>query len=260
MDLLIKGFLLQSNLKYADLGFQRVRKGYARIVNDVFQSFYIERLRGKYMGSNIYRIGFGVYPLCMELKCCDIGLYYLEHLSSDFNTAYAGWLCDTKRETSISSCLQAIFEIMDNDLIPMFQRADRCETALQALIHLDEQLYYHRQRMSMHNSVGGTERPWQIDSMFRSEKYYMALRNGNWKYADEYLALNISHNESVFDPNASVRQPLVVVENVTKSLKKWREERARLLAGDHLFFEQMLQHNEGKTRENLYRDSKGKIT
>jgi hypothetical protein len=112
----------------------------------------------------------------------------------------------------------------------------------------------------MHNSVGGTERPWQIDSMFRSEKYYMALRNGNWKYADEYLALNISHNESVFDPNASVRQPLVVVENVTKSLKKWREERARLLAGDHLFFEQMLQHNEGKTRENLYRDSKGKIT
>lgn len=259
MNLLIRGFLRQFETKYAELGFRKVRKGYARIVNDVFQTINIEKLSGKYQGNDIYRVCFGIFPLCMEINCCDIGLYCLEHFSDDIDVAYVGWMCNAKQEESVASCLQAIFDRLNNDLIPLFLRADCCEFALQELIKLDKLLDSNRQRCLSIMGEKDLAKPWEERSMHSPEKYYMALKCGDWQYANKYLALKISYYEGVLSPNASVTQLPFVIENISKALNRLREEQAKLQAEDHLFFEQLLLENEAKTRKNLCRDSGGKI-
>lgn len=261
MNALIKEFLRICGTKYAVYGFRKVRNGYGRIINDVYQSFKIEKLRGKRDGKDIFRVQFGIHPLCMELKYCDMGIYCLENLSCDMNVAYTGWQCDSKQESSVLACLTEIFDTLDNELMPIFLRAECCETALRELIQLDERMNQIRLLvLALQGDRDMARRPWAEDSLLASEKYYMALCCSNWEYACEHLRLWASIYEAFLEDNASSKAPPIVIDRHKEGLERCRVQLERLQLGDYSFFVRMLRENEEKTRKNLYVDSRGKIT
>lgn len=175
-----KVYFQECKARYVPLGFRRIQKTHARIVNDVMQTFTFKRYSYGYK----YTVEFGVYPLCQMLEYPDLGLYNL----CDFEvpTYYADWSCDRNSEDSINICVQDICRYIDRYLIPLFTEANCCANALSALIALDTHFHNIRQiSFQQRGMVDQAKLDWRYASLLRVEKFFMALKCGQYDFARE---------------------------------------------------------------------------
>ena len=83
MDTFIKDYTKRCDLIVSQYGFKKRKRVFARIINDVYQNFYVEKL-GLYSYGRQCRIGFAVVPLCQKIEAEQaldgMGIYYLRIL------------------------------------------------------------------------------------------------------------------------------------------------------------------------------------
>lgn len=186
-------FFMYCKAHYSKMGFRRYQQGYSRMTNDVLQNFHFKKLSS----GRECTVEFGVFPLCMVNLTPEMGVY--DMLCFDENT-YAdgmGWRYDKKSDESIIECIKKLCFHLDTDLIPFFEKADCCESALCELIHLD--YLFDSVRLSSIQKFGGEDCAEKIETrMLRApEKIYMALKNGNFELAGKALRLSIEKAESI---------------------------------------------------------------
>ena len=111
---------------------------------------------------------------------------------------------------------------------------------------------------------GGVDhaRPLREYSIFKREKYYIALKNENYPYAVEHLDCRIKiFGESLMrekerfqdksrlpSDNESSGQYIAWAEKLISDLKN---DRDRIVNGDYEYFKSIIQQNEDKSRNEL---------
>lgn len=175
-----KVYFQECKARYVPLGFRRIRRAYARIVNDVMQTFTFKR----YSSGRECTVEFGVFPLCQVLEYPEYGHYNL--CNFEVPTYYADWSYDKNSEDSMKACVQDICGYIDRYLIPLFTEATCSEKALPALIKLDTHFHNVRQtHFQQKRRVDRAKLDWRYASMLRTEKFFMALKSGQYEYARE---------------------------------------------------------------------------
>jgi len=193
-------------------GFQKTNKYFWRIVNDMYQSFSVDSY-GLYPGVKEFRIVFSVMPLCMGLRPDfrrpSSGPYYLKRFEasanpydgiSRWNDSSDGWVY-TSDPTCQQTCRSEATRMLAEHLLPFFERTTHSESALEELIQLEA--LFHDNRLK---NLGLSGRP-ELDpagpnarlDLYDSTKYYLAIKAGNFEFAQqvlEKLVLNYSEGYS----------------------------------------------------------------
>lgn len=175
-----KVYFQECRARYVPLGFRRIRQTYARIINDVMQTFTFKR----YSSGRKCTVEFGIFPLCQAIEYPDMGLYNL--CDFDVPTYYADWSFDKNSEDSINACVQDICSYIDRYLLLLFAEANCSEKALPALIKLDTHFHNVRQiSFQQRGEVDHAALDWRCESLLNDEKFFMALKCGQYDYARE---------------------------------------------------------------------------
>lgn len=222
-----KVYFQECKKRYASLGFRRIRQMYARIVNDVMQTFAFKR----YSSGRECTVEFGLFPLCQVLECPDIGIYDLRHF--EVPTYFKDWSYDRNSEESMNACVQNICSYIDRYLIPLFTEANCSEKALPALIGLDT--HFHNVRKLSFQQSGEVDQArldWRYASLLHEEKFFMALKCGQYDFAREAAQVLIPTSRPEY---AQLYQSIV----------------EHLDAGDIEYVENILNENEKETLKNL---------
>ena len=244
--------------KYTPLRFVLIRQTYSRIVNDVLQTFRLKKSRGV----PVVTIEFGVTPLCMNVPNCDVGAYSLETLSLD---AYAnwGWQYHPDSQESVLYCIELLMHQIDLEVIPFFEKADCCRTALPEMISMDRRIEINRlQLLQQLGTVDHCSLPIDV-RLLTDDKFYMALKAKNYDFVGKYLDYQIQHLSSIINEMESgtsgVIQPAYVVSGYREQLDDILVKRAKLDCGDVDYFFDMIQQNETASYQNLSYISRGKL-
>ena len=222
-----KIFFQQCRARCVPLGFRRIRQTHARIVNDVLQTFTFKR----YSSGRDCTVEFGIFPLCQEIPYPGLGIYTL--CNFEVSTCNADWSYDRNSEASIEACVQNICSYIDRYLLPLFEEANCSEKALPALIALDTHFENVRQANLLQKNINDYARKdWRYYSLLKGEKFYMALKCGQYDYARKAAQILI--------PN---RRP------ECKAL--YQSFIDHLDVGDTAYVEKILHEHEQKSLENL---------
>lgn len=243
-------------------GFRRYKRVFGRVVNDVYQSFDIEKL-GRQSAGKIVRVGFGVVPLCEKLQEnwleSGVGLYYLKQFElipfygPDYTSDYdiTNWYYQPEPE-SIDVCVAEIMRYLTTYLLPLFERADSCATALQALIEVER--LFERNRLAKVWMEGDTPKVYPNGgvNIFDSSKYYMALKSGDYAYALKSCRALEMNNKRAYQ--SGCENGWLSDENWisrAKEIAQWEEDRIHLEMGDTKYFQAILTENEAYSRDIL---------
>lgn len=188
-----------------ELGFKQSKNVFWRIVNDMYQTFYIETLKA-YAGMKKCRIGFCVVPLCAGVSAeADIrqrGLYYLKKFEPAYQLEdwqpWDGWLYNDDEKVR-ELCCKEITRMFKEYLVPFFDRASQSATALSELIALEA--LFDDNRLSLGPGIvpaidvtGGAARLNKYDSI----KYYLAVQAGDFEFALDIMECVLSRQEESF--------------------------------------------------------------
>ena len=216
--------------RYTPLGFRRIRQTYARIVNDVLQTFTFMRCRT----GHHCRVEFGVFPLCQALEYADLGLYRLDDF--EVSTYLEDWYYDNHSEDSMNACVQQICSYIDHYLLPFFDKANCSKNALPALIALDEHIHYVRQTHLQQRGIKDRAKlDWRYASLLKYEKFFMALKCGQYDYAREAAQVLIPKSRPEYQ-------------------KLYRSIIDHLDAEDMAYIENILYEREQESLKNLGKD------
>jgi hypothetical protein len=137
MDYLMKNYLEKCKAEVSFYGFRRKGKAFVRVVNDVMQIFESEKIQT---------------GLCLgELRKFELPDISLVSLWSS-GPRLDAWEYDSKLEENMDACVEDIIRYLDKHLLPFFERANSCETALPEWIKL-EQLFYDNAKIYQKNVV-----------------------------------------------------------------------------------------------------------
>lgn len=254
MDNFISEYTKRCKSEVLKYGFKQRRQVFSRIVNDVYQNFYVEKL-GLYPDGRGCRVGFAVLPLCQRLEAEQVsngmGIYYLRRFEVTHWTEGDGWRYKAE-STSISNCIEEIMRYLISYLLPFFERADSCETALQELINL-EKLFNDNRIASL--KMNGMEDKAGSDAELRlsdSAKYFMALKNGDYNFALKSRKSLEQQNTNAYN-SMSEKGYLTDEDRIRreKNLSKLRDEITYLEASDRNYFQRVIEENEAYSREAL---------
>lgn len=197
-------------------------------------------------------VEFDVFPLCTVPPIyLNSGRYSLEGFLTDPHNNYFTWHNSSE---SISSCVNRITELVDNRLIPIFDKCTNCESALFELLRLE--MEFERNRLAKLKQMGTLDcaSNWKDRSLFDAKKYYMALKAKNYTYARQYLEHEISHYKNIItslkDPKSS-QQPKIVKERFVNTLNSRLDHLSHLSAEEYSFFEDLLCSNEQRMLDFL---------
>lgn len=258
MDTFFRLFQKACKEKYAPLGFILVQQTYSRIINDILQTFRLKKSRGV----PEVTIEFGVTPLCMNVINCDVGAYSLEALSLDTYSNW-GWHYQPGSQESVLRCIDILLRQIDSEVMPFFEKADCCRTALPEMISMDRRIENNRiQLLQQLGVVDNCSLPIDI-RLLTDDKFYAALKAKDYDFARKYLDYQIQHLSSVIDEMESgisgVIQPACVVSGYREQLNEVLIKRAKLDSGDIDFFTDLIQRNETASCQNLSNTSRGKL-
>ena len=195
MDNIVKKYLEICNSEFSQYGFKQHKRAFVRVVNDVVQIFAIEKSRFY----KEYKVVFAIIPLCLRIEKHYVkGSVYSKSLR---RLEYAEWALkgdcwkyDPKSNRSIDECVESIITQVTKHLIPLFKRADSCKTAYNELCEVDKIVF---------GSIkpDGSDSKYFKDGVFLLDnvKYYIALKNGNYDIALDYLRAFEQQNEKSFD-------------------------------------------------------------
>lgn len=246
-DIYLQSYMQECKSRYAPEGFVRTRQTWSRIVNDVLQTFTLKR----FCRGCISTIEFGVFPLCNDVLFVDMGLYSLERFVPALYGRESGWLYDKNSAESVCRSIDAMLHTVDAYLMPLFRRANSSSTALPALIGLDK--LFEQKRLSL---IG---EPIPINcgeelSLMCSEKYYLALKAGDYAFAKKYLHFHIALNERNLETlSPTAYQAAQQKARYIAKLSELNKHRAMLAQGNYEYFSGLLKSNEMRNLENMYK-------
>jgi hypothetical protein len=120
------------------LGFKRDKMLFGRIINDVWQSFYIDIIN-RTKDYAVCRVGFEISPLCRKLEyqwICNTWVLELGEPLGRQQRDY--WDYSRTSEESVNSCIDIIIENISARLIPLFEQATDSKMALKALCSVEK--------------------------------------------------------------------------------------------------------------------------
>lgn len=180
---MLKSYFSECKKRFADLGLIRTGPTFARVVGDVFQTFTVRKF-GK---NRIKSVIFAIVPLCANIISADHVMYYLEYFDTNLKL---GWEIDTDSEEQQMQSLMYLLEILEKIVINAFRKGTDCQKALSVLNALDD-LLLKKSVESLKNSdkeysacQPDKTNLWRYS---REEKYYMALKIGDYDFAEKYL-------------------------------------------------------------------------
>lgn len=237
--------------KYRSLGFSRKKTTFARISGDVLQAFTLKC--SQYVP--VCTVDFGVFPLCLPQPIyLYAGGYELDKFIIDIHEKSSGWAFDAGSDQNMIDCVEAISEVIDMHLLPLFDKCIDCKSSLPELIKLEELFDRNRQKTLHLLGDSNCARPWQELSLFDYRKYFMALKAHDIPYAKQYLYHQINFCETKlkeFDKPNSTRQPGVVRDRFSAKLSVYLEQLGRLDSEDFCYFNDMLKSNENQMLKYL---------
>jgi len=227
--------------KYKPLGFKKTKKeydqrGWMRLKNDIIQVFYLDCLPGR----TECRIEFGLIPLSYGRPRTNSLLMGNYELSKFFIQNYrCDWLYDNSSPENLINCAEVISNAIDKYLLPLFEVAVDCESALSELIKLEELFECNRQQhlKLMGNQDMATD-SWRERMLWNSKLYYMALKSRNFTFAEEYLSYQLNYWEK---------------KGILAEVTRYSEPLEHLRSGDFAYFDDMVSSKEAKMWE-LIRD------
>ena len=171
-------FKLYCRERFMPLGFIYTDGCYARIVNDVLQTFDFHFCGG---GSPDYSIHFGTRPLCMNLFYPIGGMFNLVQLDMNAYSRGLGWRVIKNGKYDFSE----VCYWMEHRVLPFFLSSDRCENALQPLIEMENEMEENRRSVLL--KEGRAERAFERKPFFR-ETVFAALKCKAYQTAISSLA------------------------------------------------------------------------
>ena len=259
MDYLIKNYIEACKPEVLPFGFKRRKNAFVRVINDVMQNFSIERISSGWA----CRVDFAIIPLCLRIEKRYIlgGVYshYLKEFELISGTPSDSWEYDKHSEASMDACLREIMRYVTSYLLPFFEHATNCETALPEVIRFEKIL--SDKCVASPKSSGIEDRYSDHDSVLKmlqqhllsdSSKYFMALKNGDYDFAlRSRQALLQQHMDSY--NSMSERGYLTEEDRLRRerSHAELRDEIEHLEARDTGYFQRLLEENEAYSRESL---------
>lgn len=252
MNFCTKIFIQFSKAVLSSHGFKRTNASYIRVVNDVIQVIRFEVLSS----GRACRVVFSAIPLCIGIdRKSIISCPYCHELRRFEPTAgllLCGWEYDRKAEESIHACMAEIMRYIETYLLPFFDRANSCRTALPELIALEQRFLDNRKISLAWAGMTDHAQPGMVPNLLDSAKRYMALKNGDYEFAEKYFTALVQQNIQSYQ---SVLEGGYLSEEALRGrearIKKLQEEIALLKARDTDYFDRLLQENENFTKANL---------
>ncbi|MPM81292.1 hypothetical protein SDC9_128344 [bioreactor metagenome] len=249
MDNFTKQYFERCLTEFSQYGFKKHGNAFVRVINDVFQNFYLEKL-GTYSYGRECRIGFAVLPLCQknldERILNGVGLYYLRGFERSHWSQADRWRYEVN---IIDSIIDDIMRYFKQYLIPFFERANSCETAFDALVDLEK--HFNETRLMNLSSAGINDARSEVIS-FDSAKFFMALKNRNYDFAlaikKMLLQQNIDALASVINGGFLTEKALTERET---NLEAIRGEIKRLEERDEKYFQDIILEYEAHSKEIL---------
>ena len=234
-------------------GFHRRKNVFIRVINDVCQSFYMEKLsRGPF--HKLCRIGFSVLPLCQNVSAqhveAGVGLYYLRKFQiSDASEESDGWIYSLQAE-SISACIEEISQYLELYLIPFFERANHTQAAFHESIALEKLFQENRLASLQLRGIKDCAANKSEIHLLDSPRYYMALKNGYYDYAKESCAAFLQQNLTAYERSKSFLSEKIAAERM-QIIQEFRHELDLLNAGNAEYFRNLIEKNESYSRKSL---------
>ena len=182
MDYLTKIYKDRCKEEFGTLGFKTYRKNFYRVVNDVFQSFDLQ----KSVSGGDCTIHFVVVPLCagssITKEYC--GPDHIKMFAGDYSWFYY----DRNDLRDIERCMDEMMVYMKKYMIPYFENANNSENAYYATCKFQQNCYRR--------------------GLFLADPYlyYMALRAGLYEQAIEHLTAWRKHTEEAYISNTQGRK------------------------------------------------------
>lgn len=235
-------------------GFKKKSGGlYVRVVNDVVQTFKIEKLQS----GRVCRGLFSVLPLCLRLDTGRaLGIAYSRELHKFEITPglqmVGGWEFDLQSEESINACIVEIVRFIKCYLVPLFERANCCQTGLAEIVALDKLFDENRIASLQQLGVKDLAVPDAGFNLLDRSKYYMAIKNGDYDYANECQTALLNQNINAFEKRQ--HYDFLTPEKLDADrleIQMLKDELKRIEARDVEYFRQLIDENEAYSRETL---------
>ncbi len=252
MDYLIKNYIEACKPEVLPFGFRRRKNAFVRVINDVLQDFAIEKISSGWAG----RVDFAVLPLCSRIEKRDIlggaNSHYLKAFEPISGTPSDSWEYDRNSEASMDACLKEIVRYLTSYLLPYFEHATSCKTALPELIKLERTLHAN---LVADRKSSGFEYHADPDAELNlsdNTKYFLALKNGDYDLALRSRQALLQQNMNSYN-SMSERGYLTEEDRLEREegIAELRSEIDRLEARDIDYFQRLLEENEAYSRENL---------
>ncbi len=203
-----------------------------RIKNDIIQLFYLDCLPGR----TECRIEFGLIPLSFGRPRTNSLLMGRYELAKFFIQNYGrDWLYDNSSPENLIKCAEVISNAIDKYLLPLFEVAVDCESALSELIKLEELFECNRQqylKLMGYQDMGTMS--WRERMLWNSHLYCMALKVRNFTFAEEYLSYKSNYWEK---------------KGILDEMTIYSEPLEHLRSGDFAYFDNMVSSNEAEMWE-----------
>lgn len=234
-DRITELFTQECTRRYVPLGFRRSGRSWTRLIHDVWQVFTLRHLDS----SLLCTITFGIFPLCAPFLSAEDSSYTVEQL--DAVLVQTGQPPHPTTYQNPQERLTQLLKIVNRKLLPLFDRADSCQSALGELIALDR-LFERRLRQIS----GSTELNREI-IYYAPEKYYMALKVGDTVFASRYQQFQITRYSQFLSEQRSAYEEQLYGGR----LKELRQHRDMLRKGNTAFFAALCQENERRNIEEF---------
>lgn len=257
MNLLVKEFVERCKAEFGPLGFVRKGESFARVKNDVFQTFSLYRYRGNYSCT----IGFDVAPLCGgELDPTEFS-YETTFIEPIPNSGEWIYFCD--EEESVLECTDKLIETIKKHIIPFFERAVDSSTALDECMKIENLLEENRKSQLETNGEEDCADPGRMDYIHYCDigKYYMALKSKQYDFAIKYHESCIKRWQRLYKDRqrrsieefGSEEDKIKQLASYERSIKEQEKSLALLRAGDYTSFNKEIAQNEEQNIKALKR-------
>ncbi|MDR1328703.1 MAG: hypothetical protein LBK23_03800 [Oscillospiraceae bacterium] len=240
------------------LGFKRDKKLFGRIINDVWQSFYIDIIN-RTKDYAVCRVGFEISPLCRKLEYQWIFNTWVLELGEPLGRQQRDyWDYSRTSEESVNSCIDIIIENISVRLIPLFEQAIDSKMALNALCSVERKIC---------ESIFKTpdiDVYWTYDN----NKLYMALKHEDYNFIlhthemeilIEKMSLESNRQSAIehygypsFEPE-KYNIPPIVVKNIRDKIAEYEKKASKRISHNQTFIDILKARNNKEVQWELYR-------
>lgn len=245
-----------SKSKYLPKGFIKEKQTFARIKGDILQMFTLK----KHGRKPTVTVEFGIIPLCMPIPFVSLpihfsiltmGNYSLDQFFAGLPALNGGWAFNPLSKDSVQDCICSVTQAIDNHLIPLFEKCTNCSTSLTELVKLEEEFDRIRQHVLLLMGESDCAKSWKERSLFDYKKYFMALKAGNYTYAQNFLNHQVNFYEKVLHECIISHESKAVIEKYTVNYRSYSEQLKMLNAGAKDYFYNLIRDNEDTMQKLL---------